>query len=489
MKKKLSIIFLLTSLFSFSQSYTVLNETVGEFMTFTPIYEDSSLFGYVEMRKMNVDESNSNSIKYIVLDKNLNTICSGDLIEKTSNARRKKKIYDVNYANGFIRFDFFEYSQALGEDVAPYFKTYQVVDLKANKVVSKGIYNPNIPDIDKQYDKIDNSRYNTYSLDQSGFLIVTDHFWKYKGPPTETFEFKAVNFKNEKIWEYKSKRAFQKYTLNYSVLNYTDKYIVMKGFYSKGKKIGNKHILVLDSKTGKELFFTEVSNQYTLTTDYTSIVGDKVYIGGRFFKENKEGLYLSDESYGIYQTVYDIKTNQTVLNRYVKYEEFTDLKINKTGKVRGDGRLTFQKFSINPDGTNFVLAEAYWQKQEYRAYTHLYTFMLDKDFKPLTTTEYEVKRTKGYKYDFTQRLPNKTGRAYFFFDKNDDKDLELNILNYYFKSQKQIVQKMPISNEESTIAVFPAKEGYVGIAEYFKKPEKKGKYMEIRLEKLNYERE
>ena len=48
---------------------------------------------------------------------------------------------------------------------------------------------------------------------------------------------------------------------------------------------------------------------------------------------------------------------------------------------------------------------------------------------------------------------------------------------------------MPISNEESTIAVFPAKEGYVGIAEYFKKPEKKGKYMEIRLEKLNYERE
>jgi hypothetical protein len=114
---------------------------------------------------------------------------------------------------------------------------------------------------------------------------------------------------------------------------------------------------------------------------------------------------------------------------------------------------------------------------------------MDKDFNPIQTVEYDVKRTKGYKYDFSQRLANQTGRAYFFFDKNDDKDLELNILNYYFKSKKQVIQKMPINNDESAIAVFPAKTGYVGIAEYFKNPKKDGKYMEIRLEKLNYERE
>lgn len=48
---------------------------------------------------------------------------------------------------------------------------------------------------------------------------------------------------------------------------------------------------------------------------------------------------------------------------------------------------------------------------------------------------------------------------------------------------------MPISNENSTISVFPAKTGYVAIAEYFKNPKKDGKYMEIRLEKLNYKRE
>ena len=114
---------------------------------------------------------------------------------------------------------------------------------------------------------------------------------------------------------------------------------------------------------------------------------------------------------------------------------------------------------------------------------------MDKDFNPVKTVEYEVKRTRGSKYDFSQRLANSAGRAYFFFDKNDDKDLELNILNYYFKSQKQAIQKMPITNDDSAISVFPAKSGYVGIAEYFKKPEKTGKFMEVRLEKLNYERE
>ena len=38
-------------------------------MTFIPIYKDSSLFGYVEIRKMNVDENLKNTFKYVVLDK------------------------------------------------------------------------------------------------------------------------------------------------------------------------------------------------------------------------------------------------------------------------------------------------------------------------------------------------------------------------------------------------------------------------------------
>lgn len=487
MKKTYLLFLLLLTSFCFSQSYTVLNATAGEFMAFRPIYEDTDLFGYVELRKMNIDENNNNTIKYIVLDKNFNTVCSGNLTEKTSNSKRLKKLVDIQYAEGFIYFEFYEYSQAFGQDAFPYFKTYQIVDLKKNSIVNKGIYNPDVKDIDKQYDKIDTKGYFCYSLDKSGFLIQrTDYKAKIAN---EHNSFYAVNFKNEKIWEYKSTRELKKYDTHFTVVNYNEKYIVLKGFYKKGNKVENVHFLVLDSKTGKEIFYKEVSKEYTQTTDYTYLIEDKIYTGGRYFEKNKEGLYVSDKSFGIYQYVYDLKTSETVREKYVNYESFTDLDVNKYGKIHGEGHLTFQKCNLNPDGTFFILAEAYWEKQNYRAYTQLYTFKMDKDFNPVKTVKYEVKRTRGYKYDFAQRLANNSGRAYFFFDKNDDKDLELNILNYYFKSQKQVIQKMPITNDDSVINVFPAKSGYVGIAEYFKKPEKTGKFMEVRLEKLNYERE
>ena len=486
MKKTYLLFFLLFTSFCFSQSYTVLNATAGEYMAFQPIYDDSELFGYVELRTMNIDENNTVTIKYIVLDKNFNTMCSGTLKEKTSNSRRKKKFNDITYSDGFIRIDFFEYYKALDVEV-PFFKTYQVIDLKKNAVVSSGIYNGEIKEIDKKYAKIDTKGYFCYSLNKTGFLVLETN------PDTEIGNeacvLYALNFKNEKIWEYKTNRELKKYLMNYAPINYDEKYIVLEGYFYKKTKREQRHILVLDAKTGKELLYLPTSSEYTVTREYTYLNGDKIYTGGRFFEKDSKEEYVTDESLGIYQTIIDIKSNKVIRDKYVKYDQFPDLKINKHGKIRGEGFLSFKRTSINPDGTTFVLGEAYWQKQQYRAYTQLYTFLMDKDFNPVKTVEYEVKRTRGSKYDFSQRLANSAGRAYFFFDKNDDKDLELNILNYYFKSQKQAIQKMPITNDDSVISVFPAKSGYVGIAEYFKKPEKTGKFMEVRLEKLNYERE
>lgn len=487
MKKNYLLFLLLLTSFCFGQSYTVLNATAGEFMTFQPIYEDSELFGYVELRTMNIDENNTVTIKYIALDKNFNTMCSGTFTEKISNPRRKKKFNDITYSDGFIRIDFFEYYQALGELMSPFFKTYQIIDLKKNTVVGKGIYNPEVKEIDKKYAKIDTKGYFCYSLNKLGFLMQETNLETKIG--YEANFFYALNLKNEKIWEYKSTRQFKKYLLHYNTLNYNEKYIVLEGFFHKKSKREQIHILVLDAKTGKELLYLPKSSQYTTTREFTTLSGDKIYTGGRFFKKNSKEEYTTDESLGIYQTIIDLNSNQLISDKYVKYDQFPDLKINKHGKIRGEGFLSFKKFNINPDGTMFILGEAYWQKKQYRAYTQLYTFSMDKDFNPIKTVEYEVKRTKGSKYDFSQRLANNSGKAYFFFDKNDDRDLELNILNYYYKSKKAVIQKMPIINDESTISVFPAKSGYVGIAEYFKKPEKTGKFMELRLEKLNYERE
>lgn len=508
MKKIISLLFLLSTLFSFAQSYTVLNETAGEIMAFSPIYEDANLYGYVEVRKMNVDEKANVTFKYIVLDKNFNKICTGDMLEKQSPVRAKRNLYDITFSNGYLKFDFSERIWAFGEYVPSrgwgamdsFFETYQVLDIKNNKIIANGIYNSKIEVFDKKHFSKDDFFYTNYPLEGTGFLVKVDG---YHGGNSgnERNTFYATNFKNEKIWEYKSNEILKKnVSLIINVLDYDNQNILLEEFNGYGDKKDIRNFVLLDTKTGKELFKLPIKGTYLLERENVYLKDGKIYEWGRFFEEEKKLLYhqkylyatyeeYEKKSLGVFQRIIDIKSAQLTKDKYVKYSEFPTLEINENGKVKNDGFLSFQKCTSNPDGTFMILAESYWQKHQYRAYNKLFTFLLDKDFNPIKTTEYEVKRTKGYKYDFSQRLPNKTGRAYFFFDKTDDKDLELNILNYYYKSQKETVQKMPLTNDESSIAIFPAKEGYIGIAEYFKNPEKKGKYMEIRLEKLNYERE
>ncbi|MBP4141390.1 hypothetical protein J3S90_06195 [Flavobacterium sp. P4023] len=487
--KKIIFLFILITQFSFGQSYSVLKQADGDFVSFDPFYENTDLFGYVELREMNTDENLNVTFKYIVLDKNMNKICSGEIKQKKADDAKSTKVIldDINYANGLLRFDFYNVFISGSRN----FKAYTTLNITTNTIVNTGIYNPEIKAISKEYKNNSRSLFNTSSLGKNGFLINERRLFASNKDPFYN-KIHAVDTKNETIWEFTSSHVFKDKYILYKTLATDDNYILMEGHAYKGNNDNNHkivHYIVLDSKTGKELLFAEVSEKYTHIFDYHFIQNGLLYMGGKYYEKNKNNNYNSLASIGLNQTVFDIKSNSLSRETYLPYEKFKDVEINKSGKVSKEGYLTFQKTSLNPDGTFFVLAESYWQKSNCRTYTQLYTFMMDKDFNPIKTVEYNVKQTKGYKYDFSQRLPDTTGRAYFFFDKTDDRDLELNILNYYYKSKKQVVQKMNISNDNSTISIFPAKTGYVGIAEYYKDQKKQGNYMEIRLEKLNYERE
>ncbi|OCB75332.1 DUF6770 family protein [Flavobacterium crassostreae] len=481
MKKTILFLLLFTSL-SRAQSYTVLNNTAGELERFSPIYDHETLYGYVEVRKMNVDENLKNTFKYTVLDKNFNSICVGELTDQASKSKRYLKVLDVNYANGYLLFDLVEYAKSGGQESVFLPKTYQVVDLKNNVVINKGV-----PINEVYYNPIYSS---TYSLDKTGFLAVNGER-TIKNFMVKTVPFCALSTKGEKIWEYQNPRKYEKAVNYYSLKSYTENYIVLYNFFRNGSRneVLQANVVVLDAKTGKELVYHPLESEYTVDCEYAFTDEDKLYIGGKFLKKNKDNYPHFKESLGIFQKVIDLKTNAIIRDSYRKNESYKDIKISEDGRVSGDGFLKYQKCNLNPDGTFFVLAESFRITQTGKNYTQLYTFLMDKDFNSVKTTEYNVKSTMGYKYYFSQRIANKMGRAYFFFDKNDNSNLELNILNHYYKSKKETIQKMPLTNKESSINVFPAKEGYVGIAEYFKDPKKEGKYMEIRLEKLNFERE
>ncbi|OCB75334.1 DUF6770 family protein [Flavobacterium crassostreae] len=489
MKKTLLILLFIVQ-FSFGQSYSVLNQAEGKAVAFVPIVENKELFGYVELREMNTDENLNVTFKYVILDKNMNQICTGEFVEKKLNhstyTPEKLGLYYVVYTKGFLRFNFRIVNSTTGKSS---FLTYKVLNINSNKIVSSGIYNPEIKEVSSDNAKKDKTDYFSCPLHETGFLIYGHKDEKDKRD-ADDYEMYAVNTNNEKIWEYKNSIPLKKEDSQiYSIHNYNSKYIVLRGDVTSKSGMRITHFVVLDIKTGKQLFYTEIPAHYTHSFEDVLIQDDRLYLMGRYFEKVKGGLYEYDKSLGIFQFVFDLKSQSIYKEKYLSYDKFLDIKMNKYGKIKGEGFLNFNDFYVNPDGSTFIISESFFQKGLNRDYTQLYTFTLDSNFDPVKTNVYDVKTSKESKFKFSQYLPNKIGRAYFFFDKTDNSNLELNIVNYYFKSKKEEISKLTYNTNKSTISIFRAKEGYVGIAEYFKDTKKDGKYMEIRLEKLNYERE
>lgn len=489
MKKVYLFVLLFTTICSFSQSYSVLKNLAGTFERFTAIYDNEELFGYVEVRRMNIDKNRNVTFKYIVLDKNFNEICTGDLVEQQSWPSKRRIVLDAIYANGYIQFEFSDRWFVLGSfqraqnTLTDMFRTYQRVDIKKNKITHKGIYNDEIKEVDLKYLKKDKLEYKSYSLDESGFLIVQEFF---SGRKKEYNKMYCLNFKNEKVWEYTNDKELKSIDKTINVLDYDKNYVILSFYRSSVFAFYSEYnIAIIDAKTGKEIFYLTDNKEYTLYREYHYIKGNKLYVGGRFFKKSKKGKFKNTESLGVFQQVVDIDKKEVIQDKFIKYQEFKDVNINEFGIIKGESFLDYNKCSINPDGSSLIIAHTNWNKTESR----LYLFLFDKNFNPLKTTKYDFNGSRSHYYGFTQLLPNNNGKSYFYFDRISDKEEEVKILNYYYKSQKLTIDRMPLTNEESTINIFPAKEGYIGIAEYFKNPEKSGKYLKIRLEKINYERE
>lgn len=483
------IAFLLLAFFAlqsnYSQSYKIYNTAGGSLEKFGNLMDGDEIFGYVELRKLDLDDKLTVRYKYIVLDKNMNTICSGEFIENLIKRKCEKRFYDYEYNNGHIIFNFkelFDESRYL----LPVRVTYQILDIAKNKIVASGNYDKeivgdeNIPKLYKKY-----KQYLTYPLSDNGFLIEARNSF---GDDSKIMYY-GIDFLGNKIWEQPYKTAEEKHKYEYGLIKNDISTTVLLVRKSRNEKKVSDHLLVIDTKTGKEISFTDLSNDiYTLRFSNLVLKDGKVYIMGRYFEKQKRDQVDSEESLGLYRRIVDIKTGKIESDIFLPYSKFNNLDINENGRVKKEGYLSFQNINMNPDGSCFVLAETYISKSAGAIFTELYAFLLDKNFNPISVKSFDVNRTRGSKYSFSQDLPNKVGKAYFFYDKNEDKEFELNIINFIYATNSYTVNKMKLKNDKSSISVVPAKTGYVGIMEYFSDVKKGDKDFEIRLEKLNYER-
>jgi hypothetical protein len=480
MKKILLFSALFLCQITFSQSYKISNSASGSLEIFEALTVNKELFGYVELRKMDLEDKLTETYKYIILDKNMNTISSGDFKEDLIKKKCYKKIYDLTYNNGFIIFCFQEII-ATSQISMPLRCTYEILDVEKNKIVANGNFDKDI-DITENPPKLYKNfkSYFTNSISDVGFMVREGQF-------NEEPIFYAIDFKAEKLWDQYNEPVEEKHKMYYQLVEKDKDYLILMATDKRNDKKISDNILVLEAKTGEKISFTGLSNEdYTLKYLDISIKDEKINIVGRYFDKQKRDKVDSDESLGIYRRIVDLKSGKILSDIYLPYSKFNSLDIDENGKVKREGYLYFQTVDLNPDGSYFLLAETL---KNNKFYNELYTFLLDKDFNPIKVTPFDTKKTRGSKYSFSQDLPNKVGKAYFFYDKNDDKELELNILNFMYANKSFTTTKKDLNSDKSRINITPAKAGYIGVIEYFKDPKKEGKAMEIRLEKLNYERE
>jgi hypothetical protein len=485
MKKTLLLLtILILSQRAVAQSYQIMNSASGTMETFTALVQDKEIYGYIEVRKMDLEDKLTETHKYIVLDKNMNKVCSGDFKNDLIKKRCYTDLYDITYCNGKIIFCYTQYIFN-GSGNLPLVCSYKILDIVSNKIVAENNFEKDIdltqnpPKLYKQF-----KRFYTYPLlANSGFLIKRSEFdsgeWNS--------DFYAITAKGDEDWQQETEDVEKKEKMQYQLIESDKDYIIFMATISKHDKKISDNLLILDAKTGKKVAFTELFNDdYTLKYLDISIKNGKLNMVGRYFEKDKRDNVDFDESLGLYRRIVDLKSGKIDSDVFLPFGKFNSLDIDENGRVRKEGYLYFQTVDLNPDGTYFALAET---SKKGKYFNELYVFLMDKDFKPMKVEKFDVKKTRGDKYSFSQDLPNKVGKAYFFYDKTEEKDYELNVLNFIYGSNSFTTTKMDLKNEKSSIRVMPAKTGFVSIVEYFKDPKKEGKSMEIRLEKLNYERQ
>ncbi|HTM65913.1 MAG TPA: hypothetical protein VL093_06325 [Flavipsychrobacter sp.] len=509
MKFLLSLVsfFLFTN--AFSQTRDLISLAQGNFLGMNALFnENGDLFGYISIYDYGKSGEKTKKFEYVVLDKNLNPFAN-----KTFDG-------DITAGNywGYINFDgkiilspnALDMSMIKRKEVfAP---SPMEIDLKDNSIHKKLYYDyehGNFKEIVEQHSWKENQKEYKAEKKHNGFNYISEVVEiKEGGLLVLEYDDYGSYAKNNRLLRFDdNKKELWRYEYNeqgsksqYQKLRFIEK--DEKHFYGiledKDKANPTKYyLLVIDMKTGKVLHKKEIEGAHDILSHITSFqtfsygtlsnaktFDDKIVIVGR------EGSYPYYT--GIARLVIDKETFNTGLKVLSYKSDFKTFipKISEYGYVEKSFLLDPRDIFFLKDGSIGLLLEKYKEAGEYNAQktTDLVYVYTDKDFKiaGVKVLKKEKSKWQNSDYLFSQYLNDGNDLVFFYrdFQKDDEtKDKNWNLfINTFIKGTfKQ--ETIPISSKENFL-IFPyiAKEGYILLQEF----NKKAKYNQIRLERLNY---
>lgn len=526
MKKIYPIILIAcTSLFK-SQSQDLAKLATGENVRFSAIYDKKgeNLDGYFTLYDNGNTANDKKKFEYFILDKNLNIVANKEFeAEKIvasyvayTNVRGKltlspRLVYNyVNIAGGAKKLVFPSDKEVdfttneMKERNEKCYENNQLTDCPSDKTLKESRQE------EKDEKKVNGfiARSYVWETKYDNYLVVKyDDYEKY----TQNDKLILFSSDSKEIWSFSfNKDGSKKIEESLKILTFDENKI-----FSILKRTENKKLsfvlIVFDAKNGEILkkepiepllngFHSEINKETTLnylSTMYTQIgdIGnsknfdDKYVLVGRLY-ETKNIDFTTLNGQGYVRMIIDKNTMNVSFNQFNYLDDLVKFipTVKSYGRMESNYYLAPRDFYFMKNGSVGILTEMYKDEGAYSANKNkdFYYFYTDKDFKiigvkqiPKTLSKFEVTD-----YLFSQNIKGGDDVVFFYQDVIKDesrkkkRQLYINtLINNQFKQEV-----IPIGTEENTIIPYVAKEGYILLKEY----NKKEKYNQVRLEKLNY---
>lgn len=466
----------------------------------TSIYDDNEkLFGYLYLYEQDVNET-STKIEYVLLDKNLNKVANGSF-----PAKRYKDVlnefYDCTLMGDCIILNklYFYYVNSYEYKILA--TTFQTIWLKDNIVSSEYQYensefkefSADQKKMKSEYKAIEKRSYvNAFSNESfKGFLITEDDTKKNYLEK----EIKFMNDKREMLWkyEYNPEGTDKKYNVFHVLYSHKNTIYISTPTWEKdaygSKKITNYNIVALDMQTGQKKFeyiLENSSSQYSHTLRLNQIDNKLVLVGN--YSPYKKTDFSLDDNLGFYKIVLD-ENGKEIEKKYSKWSEFAgQIQIDERGRAKDNYRLNPMRYFFFKNGSISILTKKI-KSSGYKT-SDFVLFNMNPDFTPAeVNTITKEKDCVSSTYLFSQYIKDDTGVVFFYRNEVNSKGRNGYIETVHVLAINTIIdgklseEKIPLNaKKEYLIYPYPAKEGYIMLREY----NKKDKYNQVRLEKLNY---
>lgn len=483
-----------------------------------PIVENDNVVGYYFFYYVDRKDAKNNNYILKVVDENLESVFSKRIVRS-----KDMSLLDVVYNGKVFLLNFLDKSEK-GLSVA----TYDAAGEKLGKKTLELSKN-NFMMYEMNLDSEEGSNSSIFPAGNEGFVLYTVEKNSKLG---YAINYLPNNLNRDSTWKMGSSEKSELIELG-SNLGIDQQY-VFSNIMKKKKLLSNKDIQntfqVIDYRTKEKLFEKlTVSGQTSLfpINAFYLKEKDQFLVFGTYYPPKEDPI--KGDSEGVMCMIFDKAGKIVAQKKYSWVRYFKEaMDKNKKGEIKGSGSIYLHKIVQTADGHIYAIGE-YFRKvasaggiaamalsggrggisTSKMMIRNLVIMELNPSLEMLGVEVIEKPRnnialpqglganppgiiaafmkTMGwFDYSFTQVTQDKTTftTAFQSYDREEkgEKELFLNFVSRTTGEEGFVTDKLPLSTDASKLSYYPAKPGYVLIAEYYKKAKK----LDVHLEKVNF---